>query len=85
MGRVIQVAKILGLDPIYVRNWALKEYSPDLFVEDERLREFADLTHNKRNPKMNDEQKKRFAEFVAELEDDKPTNFYEDNKGPGRR
>lgn len=97
LGRVIQVAKILGLDPIYIRNRALKEYSPDLFVEDERLREFADLTQNerqfleilrasgKRNPKMNDEQKKRFAEFVAELEDDNPTNFYEDNKGPGRR
>lgn len=95
LARAVQIAKILGIDPIFVRNWALKEWAPDLFQEDERLRKFADLTSNetefleiirasgKVNPKMNDEQRKKFAEFVASLSDDAPANYYDDCVTPG--
>nr|DAM63331.1 MAG TPA: repressor protein CI [Caudoviricetes sp.] len=93
---VVQIAKLLGLDPIYLRNWALKEWAPELFQEDERLRQFADMTQNelefleiirsagKRNPKMNEEQKKQFAKFVAGLDGDGVTKFYDDQTRAGR-
>lgn len=85
IARAVQVAEILGLDPIHVRNLALKEWAPELFQEDERLRQFADLTRNeaefleilrnsgKVNPKMNDEQKAAFEKFVSTLSEDRPT------------
>lgn len=94
---ISQIAKILGIDPIYARNLALKTYTPGVFEEDERLRRFGELTRNegefleilrnsgKHNPRMNEEQKKKFAEFVASLDDDKPTNFYDKQLKPGRR
>ena len=94
---ISQIAKILGMDPVYARNLALKTYTPGVFEEDERLRKFGELTLNegefleilrnsgKRNPHMNEEQKKQFAEFVATLDDDKPTNFYDKQLKPGRR
>lgn len=95
IARAVQIAKLLGIDPIFVRNWALKEWAPDLFQEDERLRQFADLTRNesefleiirnsgKVNPKMNEEQRKKFTEFVATLSEDKPTEYYDDCVKPG--
>ncbi len=85
MVRAIQIAQLLGLDPIFVRNLAIKEWAPELFQEDERLRQFADLTRNesefleilrnsgKINPKMNDAQKAEFTRFVATLSEDRPT------------
>ena len=93
--RAIAVAKILGLDPIYIRNIALNESYPGLFDYDERLRKYSDLTTNegefleiirasgKRNPRMNEEQKKEFAAFVAKLSDDTATARFV-SRGPGR-
>lgn len=97
INHVVQIAKLLGLDPIYLRNMALKEWTPELFEDDERLRRFAEMTTNeldfleiirtagKRNPRMNEEQKKEFAKFVASLDGDEITQTYDDPQRPGRR
>ena len=83
---LLSIARLIGADPIYIRNVALQEMYPDkdLWELDEKIRLLGTLTANEyrfiklirevgTNPRMNQQQESRFTEFLKGLEPDDGT------------